>query len=201
MKDGQIWKEVMEDVAFSKSFEIGNHSCTVIQHGEKYELRIDNQVFSHLMNLEKNKKFFNKNNPTSTPGIGKLEVVKNNKSDTPSLFSFKIKPNGKEQKNFSDFNHQFKLKNNDVKSNPKVENVSLLEFGGNDVKKVETNNPFVNSNTNTNLMDIFSGSSNGNLLESKSIQNNLFDANNFSVNNNLSDNNMNLNNPFLFQQM
>ena len=49
-------------------------------------------------------------------------------------------------------------------------------------------------------MDIFSGPSNGNVLESKSIQNNLFDANNFSVSNNLSDNNINLNNAFQFQQ-
>lgn len=118
LKDGQVWKEVEEDVAFSKTFEIGKHSCTIIQHGEKYELRIDNQSFNHLMDLERNKVFFTSGaNPTSTVytakpvgkgnkiefGMGNVNNFAHNDSkQKPSgLFNFSIKPANPNQNHFS----------------------------------------------------------------------------------------------------
>lgn len=39
--------------AFLFSYTIDEHSIGVLQHGDGFELRIDNQVFSHLMNQER----------------------------------------------------------------------------------------------------------------------------------------------------
>lgn len=112
IKDGQVWKEVEGDIAFSKSFEIGKYSCTIIQHGEKYELRIDNQSFSHLMDLEKNRVYFSsQNNPTSNSYISKPtnnnnkisfgmgQVNQQNASQKHnSLFNFSIKTQGTQKR-------------------------------------------------------------------------------------------------------
>ncbi len=122
IKDGQVWKEVEGDVAFSKSFEIGRYSCTIIQHGEKYELRVDNQSFSHLMDLEKNRVFFSASqNPTSSTysskpvntsnkiafGMGQLNS-QNESSQRPSgLFNFSIKPNVAQKRLSEMSSHEF----------------------------------------------------------------------------------------------
>jgi len=37
--------------AFTCTFNVNTHNCTIIQHGEGYELRIDNQSFNHVMDL------------------------------------------------------------------------------------------------------------------------------------------------------
>lgn len=42
-------------MAFSHQFEIDDLTCIVIQYGEKFELRIDNQSFNHLYDLQKSK--------------------------------------------------------------------------------------------------------------------------------------------------
>ena len=49
----------------SLPFTIGKHNCSLIQSGENYEFRIDNMVFSHLMELEKSKNLFGGNDPIS----------------------------------------------------------------------------------------------------------------------------------------
>ena len=60
------------DGSFLKNFQIGNHNFSVISYGDKCELRVDNQSFTHLYNLERNKNFFSGDVvPTS-----KVEVVK-----------------------------------------------------------------------------------------------------------------------------
>ena len=41
----------MSDTSFSTTFNIGKHNCTLIQHGDGYELRVDNQSFNHVMDL------------------------------------------------------------------------------------------------------------------------------------------------------
>ena len=46
------------DGSFFKNFDIGGHIFSIIQYRKKFELRIDNQSFTHLYNLEKNKNFF-----------------------------------------------------------------------------------------------------------------------------------------------
>ncbi len=65
VKDDYVLKKVVDDHRFSKTFEIGNHSCTVLQIGEKYELTIDNQLFSHILELERNKTNFINAKPVS----------------------------------------------------------------------------------------------------------------------------------------
>jgi len=113
VKDGQIWKEVEEDYSFSVTFEISSHSCTVIQHGEKYELRIDNQSFNHLLDLERNKNYFQKDSqPTSSSYVFtkplkgdnkyQFEIVKPNnehKEDKQNMFNFAIKEKGEVHNN------------------------------------------------------------------------------------------------------
>lgn len=124
IKDGSIVTEVEEDLAFSKTFDVGSHSCTIIQHGEKFELRIDNQVFTHMMDLEKNKFHFGKSSaPTSISitsemispqptriGFGIANIghqTKQSKSESSApMFSFSIKPacNTPNTKKFSETN-------------------------------------------------------------------------------------------------
>jgi hypothetical protein len=161
VKDGQIYKEVKEDGAFSKSFDIDSHSCTIIQHGEKYELRIDNQVFNHLLDLEKNKLAFSNPNPTSSSMISK-SLHKDNKVVSSGLnhitnhtveqtkapmFNFSIKP--AEQKRFSEVKHQFKIKSEDQYESREenhnevstTQSTNLIDFGGSEgtMKKSENN--------------------------------------------------------------
>jgi hypothetical protein len=107
LKDGLILLQTEDDTAFIKSFDVGKHNCTLIQHGEKYELRIDNQSFNHLMDLEKNRLHFKNLRPTSTTyvanavskeenkvgfGLSMANITKPNSSKPPGVFSFSIKP-------------------------------------------------------------------------------------------------------------
>ena len=76
------------DVTFSHAFTINDHACTLIQYGENYELRINNNSFNYLMDLgkiyiklEKNKLFFGqqvKKDPTSTTIINNNGKQKGN---------------------------------------------------------------------------------------------------------------------------
>ena len=63
--DGKLEKQIEDHfVAFSHSFVLGGDlNCMVIQFGEKYELRIENQSFTHLYEVIKNKKAFNNEAP------------------------------------------------------------------------------------------------------------------------------------------
>lgn len=108
IKNGRVECEVSDQASFFRSFDLNGHNCTIIQYGEKNELRIDNQSFSHLYNLERNKTFFSENSgPTSKSMQSKsLPLSKANqygisnnfygnnapKDDKPPLFSFSIKP-------------------------------------------------------------------------------------------------------------
>ena len=55
-----------KDKAYTATFNIDTHTCSLIQYGEGYELRVDNQSFNHVMDLERNKKHFGGNDPTTT---------------------------------------------------------------------------------------------------------------------------------------
>ena len=39
--------------SFQFPFQVENNQCIIVQHGEQFELRINNQVFSHLYNQGK----------------------------------------------------------------------------------------------------------------------------------------------------
>jgi hypothetical protein len=194
IKDGQVWKEVQEDVAFSKSFEIGKHSCTIIQHGDKYELRVDNQSFGHLMDLEKNRVYFSGDaNPTSMTytakaqnntnkvgfGMGQMNFKAESAGQKPNgLFNFAIKPQNNAGNNAGSIN---KKRFSEMPSNDSVtvssksgNGASLIDFGGD---LLSSNS----GNTNGNNM----GNSLGNPLESKSNSAgtaiNIFDAIDFNA--------------------
>ena len=64
-----------------------NLSISIVQSGLNYELRINGFPFNHLLDLKRNKEFFN--NITVNDNKNTLEVIDNiNKP----LFNFKIKP-------------------------------------------------------------------------------------------------------------
>jgi len=79
----------MSDSNFSNTFNIGKHVCTLIQHGDGYELRVDNQSFNHVMdlgiiflhNIEKNKLYFGSESkgPTCINMVGNENNLKSNK--------------------------------------------------------------------------------------------------------------------------
>ena len=48
---------------FSHEFEIDGHTCLIIEDADKFELRLDNQSFTHIYNWQKNKQMFEKKNP------------------------------------------------------------------------------------------------------------------------------------------
>jgi hypothetical protein len=215
IKDGQVFKEVQEDIAFSKSFEIGKHSCTIIQHGDKYELRVDNQSFGHLMDLEKNRVFFSgEANPTSTTytskaapsntkvgfGMGQMNFKAETGQRPSGLFNFAIKPQNNPGNNTG--NNVNKKRFSEMPSHD-YEN----KFGNN---KDETGNnkPTTGNNTNAGnlLIDFSADNSTQNhaiATESKSSNNNpmnILDSIDFSAtantsnNNNYNNNNNNNNN-------
>ena len=48
-KDGiQICERQLFEAAFTHSFDVLEHRLTIMQHGENYDLRIDNISFNHL---------------------------------------------------------------------------------------------------------------------------------------------------------
>jgi hypothetical protein len=66
--DRSMIKEVYDPMfVLNHSFNIGQHSLALIQLGEKYEIRLNNQSFGYLMDLEKNKIHFNQGKYTNEP--------------------------------------------------------------------------------------------------------------------------------------
>lgn len=198
MKDGQIIKEIITDGTFVKTFEINNHPVTIIQHGEKYELRIDNQLFGHLLDLEKNKKFFDNSHITSTSNVTtnnfKMEMnkktqnfgtgiinstINNINKNKPALFNFAIKPADQQKPEFSN-----------------------RKFGGGEIEKTKNENLNFSANNNnnnnlivnTNSQNLFDLSESTNKMSNNSnINNDLFgfgnNTSNIVTNENISSNN------------
>ena len=118
IKDGNTIVELEEEFAFTKTFDIEKSSCTIIQHGDRFELRVDNQVFSHLLDIEKNKVYFGKNPEKTSVTIQSSFIGTENKkvgfgihsqsniqaktqSKEAPMFSFAIKPFGNNTNNSS----------------------------------------------------------------------------------------------------
>lgn len=58
--NGKVVKEtdVWAGQGFQHKFSVDGHECIIIQEGDRFELRIDNKIFLHLLNQEKAKKEF-----------------------------------------------------------------------------------------------------------------------------------------------
>ena len=204
------------DDSYLKNFEIDGHIFSVIQLGDKFELRVDNQSFTHLYNLEKNKNFFTGDiDPTSKTQIADnktgdiiseknennfyiFKSKENDGKEKHTLFNFKIKiDENKANSGLKKFkfgpgikpsNNKF---NKNINNNQNNTNKDLLGFG--DILQVnDTNNSSSNNNNNINNNDIF-GLGIDNNDGNKNNQNNNNDIFNFGNNNNEVNNNNFLN--------
>ena len=218
-KNGVSILNTIEDGNFIHNFEIDGHPCVIIQYGDKIELRIDNQSFTHLYNLQKNKQMFaGEKGPTSNTYVAKAynsygssEKDKNegtadsaffkfNKPDEekkPKLFNFEIK---KDTGNKSHgFNSKFKFGQNKGQS-------SSNTFNNNQVNNNNNNNSNSNNEPNKKgnldllgFQDQSSNSNNNmNTNTNSNANNNLLDFggnNNSNLNNNQNNNNNNPNPP------
>jgi hypothetical protein len=221
IKNGTEVVDVKKDGSHLKNFEIGNHVFSIITLGDKCELRIDNQSFTHLYNLEKNKNFFGgETTPTS-----KTEVVKNfsdnfssSQNDNNNNKFFKPNNNDNQKKNnmfnfaikTDDSKHSEGLKKfkfgpgvkpnftKDKKTDNNNQNKDLLGFGDDSQNKNNDlfgfgNNNNNNQNNNNNNIFGFGNSSNNNTNQNNS--NDIFGFASNSNNNSQSNNN---NDPFKF---
>ena len=191
IKNGVEVFDKNNDDSFLKNFEIDGHIFSIIQYGGKFELRVDNQSFTHLYNLERNKHFFTgEDDPTSKTQIAKsftdnlssendennLYKNKNNekKNEKSGLFDFKIKVDESKQnsglKKFK-FGPGVKPSNSGLKNIENNKNTDLLGFG--DIIQS-------NSNTSSNNNDIFGLG----IINNESNQNNNNDLLNFGNSNN-----------------
>ena len=204
------------DDSYLKNFEIDGHIFSVIQLGDKFELRVDNQSFTHLYNLEKNKNFFTGDiDPTSKTQIADnktgdiiseknennfyiFKSKENDGKEKHTLFNFKIKiDENKANSGLKKFkfgpgikpsNNKF---NKNINNNQNNTNKDLLGFG--DILQVnDANNSSSNNNNNINNNDIF-GLGIDNNDGNKNNQSNNNDIFNFGNNNNEINNNNFLN--------
>ena len=204
------------DDSYLKNFEIDGHIFSVIQLGDKFELRVDNQSFTHLYNLEKNKNFFTGDiDPTSKTQIADnktgdiiseknennfyiFKSKENDGKEKHTLFNFKIKiDENKANSGLKKFkfgpgikpsNNKF---NKNINNNQNNTNKDLLGFG--DILQVnDANNSSSNNNNNINNNDIF-GLGIDNNDGNKNNQSNNNDIFNFGNNNNEVNNNNFLN--------
>ena len=204
IRNGRIECEVVEPNSFFRSFDLGGHNCTVIQYGDKFELRFDNQSFSHLLNIERNKNYFSNNSgPTSSIYTNKTtfqnndqnlfkfenQIYKQNaqKDNKPALFNFSIK--NKESTGDNHLNKFHFGPNVSQSSNNQSGKNDLLGFG-NDNNNNQNNNNQNKQNMGNDLFDIFNGSNNNNNNQQNINEenNNINNANSNNNNNNLQNN-------------
>ena len=198
-KNGDLILLTKSKSNFSHDFELEGHHCTIIQYADKLELRIDNQSFTHLYNLQKNKELFNENGPTSQVNMAKQ--VKNNVSskaykkdiyneplykntynsnqeDKPKLFSFKIKKNNKKKEN--GFKNKFQF----GKEQSQNKNLNQTEYLNTENKEIDLLGFQNDNNYNNNTIDVeddkvinYNNTINVDNIHDKN--NNLFNDNNF----------------------
>ena len=215
-KNGVNILDTTETGNFIHNFEIDGHACVIIQYGDKIELRIDNQSFTHLYNLQKNKELFaGEKGPTSNTYVAKpynsyssnedkhtesafYKVNKPEEENKPKLFNFEIKKNTG-NKNSGGFNKYTSSNtnnnNNQVNSNNYNKNgnnggnIDLLGFQDNQ----NTNQNNANNANNNNLLDF--GVNNNNQNQSNN-GNDIFNLMGNNTQNQNQQNNMNNNNQF-----
>ena len=200
------------DDSYLKNFEIDGHIFSVIQLGDKFELRVDNQSFTHLYNLEKNKNFFTGDiDPTSKTQIADnktgdiiseknennfyiFKSKENDGKEKHTLFNFKIKiDENKANSGLKKFkfgpgikpsNNKF---NKNINNNENNTNKDLLGFG--DILQNNDANNSSSNNNNINNNDIFGLGIIGNNDNNNMQNNNNNDLFNFGKNNNEVNNN------------
>ena len=173
LKNGIVECELVCDESFFRNFTLNGHNCTILQCGDKNELRIDNQTFDHLYNLERNKQFFSSNpEPTSSfftaksnkieknqPGITNKNFYQSQQNNNqPSLFNFNIKP-ASEVANHQTKKFQFKINevhNVGYKAQPIMTytnntqqqsgGTNLLDFDATQQQPVQQSQPLMQSN-------------------------------------------------------
>ena len=222
-KNGVNILDTIETGNFVHNFEIDGHACVIIQYGDKIELRIDNQSFTHLYNLQKNKQLFaGEKGPTSNIYVAKpfnSETSSEDKNtenafyknkpeedNKPKLFNFEIKK-GTGNKSSGGFN-KFKFGGNKEQSSSSNNNNNFQKNNNNNSGNVDLlglqNNQNVNNtnnNNSNNLLD-FGGNNNQNNQAQKQENkgNDIFDLfGNNNQNNNTQNqtNNNQFNNIFL----
>ena len=198
-KNGLNILDTTETGNFIHNFEIDGHACVIIQYGDKIELRIDNQSFTHLYNLQKNKELFaGEKGPTSNTYVAKpfsssstnekksneeafYKINKPEEENKPKLFNFEIKKNTG-NKNTGGFN-KFKFGGNKEQNN------------NNNINN-NNNNANINANANNNKGNVdllgFSNNNNQNANNNINNNNNLLDFGNANNQNNMNNKNQNL---------
>ena len=210
-KNGVSILNTIEDGNFIHNFEIDGHPCVIIQYGDKIELRIDNQSFTHLYNLQKNKQMFaGEKGPTSNTYVAKaynsygssekeknedtadstfFKVSKPEEDKKPTLFNFEIK---KDTGNKSHgFNSKFKFGQNKGQSSSNTFNNNLSNKNNNN-NNSNSNNDNSNNKGNIDLLGFQDSNSNSNTNNNSNVNNNLLDfGNNSNIKNNQNNNNQN----------
>ena len=223
-KNGVSILDTIETGNFVHNFEIDGHSCVIIQYGDKIELRIDNQSFTHLYNLQKNKELFaGEKGPTSNIYVAKPFNSGNSSEDKntenafyknkpeednkPKLFNFEIKKGTGNKSSGGGFN-KFKFGGNkeqtssssnaNLNNNKSNGNVDLLGFQNNNNNNNQNINNINNNNSNNNNLLDFGGNNNNNQQNNGNDVFDLLGNNNQNSNNNTQQNQTNqFNNIFL----
>jgi len=205
-KNGVSILDTTESGNFIHNFEIDGHACVIIQYGDKIELRIDNQSFTHLYNLQKNKELFaGEKGPTSNIYVAKpfsasssneekrteeafYKVNKPEEDNKPKLFNFEIKK-GTGNKSSGGFN-KFKFGGNKEQNNSSNNNTNNI------------NNHKANRNNNNGNIDLlgFNNSSNNN-QNNNNVNNNNNNLLDFGESNNNNNNNQGNNTNDIFNLM
>ena len=196
-KNGVSILETTENGNFIHNFEIDGHACIIIQYGDKIELRIDNQSFTHLYNLQKNKDLFaGEKGPTSNIYIAKPydsygssneDTMRNNGSafykvnkpgdeNKPKLFNFEIKKDTSTRSR--GFSSKFKFGDNKGFNNPNTSN------SNNNQQNINNN---TNSNANNGSVDLLGFQENPNMSNTNNSGNGNGSNNMNNMNNNLLD--------------
>ena len=210
LKNGVEVFDKKKDGSFLKNFEIDGHLFSILKYGEKYELRIDNQYFNHLYNLEKNKIFFQSEDQKSkeqeekkdnqTKNIFKYEGNKN--KEKHGILDFKIKI---DESNQNSGLKKFKFGQGmapRIDKNKNIENTQNNPSNNDDIFGLGINNSKdeekEKNNNNINIIDDIFGYGNNNNNANKNENNNNidflnFDSNIANNNNQINNNNQNLN--------
>ena len=220
-KNGVSILDTTETGNFIHNFEIDGHACVIIQYGDKIELRIDNQSFTHLYNLQKNKQLFaGEKGPTSSTYVAKpynanssneikhtedtfYKINKPEEEKKPKLFNFEIKKDTG-NKNIGGFN-KFKFgAKQDISSNNNNSN-NQINLNNNNKNNNNENidllgfqdNKNNNNDNNNNLLNFGDNNSNNGQNQSNN-ENDIFNliGNNIQNQQNNSNNNQ-FNNIFL----
>lgn len=158
---------------FSFSFKADNHTVSILQVGNSYEVRINNVPFTYYMELNKNKQHFTSVCPTSTSfqsaksenpvkkvAFGAINIESSKPKENNPMFAFKIKTTDEKR---GSCNSLPDIKNDLVKNYyshvAKGTSVNLLELPNDEPKKSESPKAEASVSVMDRLTDIFGSSS------------------------------------------